>query len=293
MAKRTAASPKSWLPEANKATADFPLTHLPYGAFEHEGQQHLCVAIGTHLLDLNACATSGLLPPTLVEACQAPVLNPFLALGHRSWTLLRETLTTLLHADEKPDRRQIAEAALHSIAGATLGRPIHIPNYTDFYASIYHATRVGQLFRPDQPLLPNYKHIPIGYHGRASSIIPSGIPIIRPTGQTRPSATQDEPNFLPTGALDYELELALYIGQPSLLGAPIPISQADHHLFGISLLNDWSARDMQSWEYQPLGPFLAKNFATSISPWVTPMAALEPFRAPAAPRPSTDPKPLP
>jgi len=293
MAKRTAASHKSWLPEANQPTADFPLTHLPYGAFEHKGQQHLCVAIGTHLLDLHACAASGLLPPTLVEACQAPILNPLLALGHRFWTLLRETLTALLHADAEPDRRQAAEAALHSIAGATLGRPIHIPNYTDFYASIYHATRVGQLFRPDQPLLPNYKHVPIGYHGRASSIIPSGIPIFRPTGQSRPATTQDEPNFLPTNTLDYELELALYIGQPNLLGTPIPISQADHHLFGISLLNDWSARDIQSWEYQPLGPFLSKNFATTISPWVTPMAALEPFRAPATPRPSTDPKPLP
>jgi len=298
MAKRTAPSPKtlpdkSWLPEANQPTADFPLTHLPYGAFEHEGQQHLCVAIGTHLLDLHACAESGLLPPTLVEACQAPILNPLLSLGHRSWTLLRETLTALLHTDAEPDRRQAAEAALHSIAGATLGRPIHIPNYTDFYASIHHATRVGQLFRPDQPLLPNYKHVPIGYHGRASSIIPSGIPVIRPTGQSRPPATQEEPNFLSTNTLDYELELALYIGQPNLLGTPIPVSQADHHLFGVSLLNDWSARDIQSWEYQPLGPFLAKNFATTISSWVTPMAALEPFHAPASPRPATDPKPLP
>ena len=293
MAKRTAASHQSWLPEANQPTADFPLTHLPYGAFEHEGQQHLCVAIGDHLLDLHACAASGLLPRTLVEACQAPILNPLLSLDHRSWTLLRETLTALLSADAEPSRRRAAEAALHSIAGTTLGRPIQIPNYSDFYASIHHATRVGQLFRPDQPLLPNYKHIPIGYHGRASSIIPSGIPIIRPTGQSRPSERQDQPNFLPTNALDYELELALYIGQPSLLGTPVPIANADHHLFGISLLNDWSARDIQSWEYQPLGPFLGKSFATTISAWVTPMAALEPFRAPAAPRPSTDPKPLP
>jgi fumarylacetoacetase len=293
MAKPNASPHKSWLPEANKSTADFPLTHLPYGAFDYEGQQHLCVAIGAHLLDLHACADSGLLPPTLVEACQAPVLNPLLALGHRSWTLLRETLTALLHADEKPDRRQAAEAALHSIAGATLAKPIYVPNYTDFYASIHHATRVGQLFRPDQPLLPNYKHLPIGYHGRASSIIPSGIPIFRPTGQSRPSPTEDQPNFSPTKALDYELELALYIGEPSLLGTPIPISEADHHIFGIGLLNDWSARDIQSWEYQPLGPFLAKNFATTISPWITPIIALEPFRAPASPRPPTDPKPLP
>jgi fumarylacetoacetase len=292
MAKSTAASPQSWLPEANASTADFPLTHLPYGAFELEGEQHLCVAIGAHMLDLYACAASGLLPPTLVEACQTPTLNLLMSLGHRSWTLLRETLTNLLHADAAPDRRQTAEAALHSIAGSTLVKPIHIPNYTDFYASIYHATRVGQLFRPDQPLLPNYKHIPIGYHGRASSIIPSGLPVFRPVGQTRPATPEGQPNFHPTNALDYELELALYIGQPSLLGTPIPISEADHHLFGVSLLNDWSARDIQSWEYQPLGPFLAKNFATSISTWVTPMAALEPFRAPAAPHLGTDPKPL-
>jgi fumarylacetoacetase len=293
MAKRSTDPNQSWLPEANEPTADFPLTHLPYGAFEFEGQQHLCVAIGAHLLDLHACAASGLLPPTLVDACQAPTLNPFLSLGHRSWTLLRETLTSLLHADVEPGPRQAAEAALHSIAGATLVKPIYIANYTDFYASIYHATRVGQLFRPDQPLLPNYKHIPIGYHGRASSIIPSGIPIFRPIGQTRPLEVEAQPNFMPTNALDYELELALYIGEPSLLGTPIPIAQADHHLFGVSLLNDWSARDIQSWEYQPLGPFLAKNFATTISPWVTPMAALEPFHAPASLRPHTDPKPLP
>lgn len=293
MAKRTASPDQSWLSEANQPTADFPLTHLPYGAFELEGQQHICVAVGAHLLDLHACAASNLLPPTLVEVCQAPVLNPLMSLGHRSWTLLRETLTTLLHANAEPDRRRATEAALHSIAGATLVKPIHIPNYTDFYASIYHATRVGQLFRPDQPLLPNYKHVPIGYHGRASSIIPSGMPVIRPTGQTRPSAPDHQPNFIPTKALDYELELALYVGQPSLLGTPIPISSADHHLFGISLLNDWSARDIQSWEYQPLGPFLAKNFATTISPWVTPMVALEPFHVPAAQRPASDPKPLP
>jgi fumarylacetoacetase len=293
MAKRISSPHESWLSEANDPTADFPLTHLPYGAFEFEGQQHLCVAIGVHLLDLHTCAASGLLPPTLVTACQAPTLNPFLSLGHRSWTLLRESLTSLLGAEAEPNFRQAAEEALHSIVGASLVKPIYTPNYTDFYASIYHATRVGQLFRPDQPLLPNYKHIPIGYHGRASSIIASGTPVFRPTGQTRPSELEAQPNRIPTNGLDYELELALYIGEPSLLGTPILIPQAEHHLFGISLLNDWSARDIQSWEYQPLGPFLAKNFATTISPWVTPMAALEPFHAPASPRPSTDPKPLP
>src|ERR1700744_3282272 len=193
MAKPPTSATQSWLPEANDPAADFPLTHLPYGAFEHEGEHHLCVAIGIHLLDLHACAAANLLPPTLVEVCQAPALNPLMSLGHRSWTLLRETLTALLASDVKSDHRQDAEAALHSIAGATLVKPVHIPNYTDFYASIYHATRVGQLFRPDQPLLPNYKHMPIGCHGRASSILSSGMPFLRPVGQSRPATPEDQP----------------------------------------------------------------------------------------------------
>jgi fumarylacetoacetase len=293
MVKRTHPSHLSWLVAANDPTSDFPLTHLPYGVFEIDGQSHLCVAIGTHLLDLYACAEANLLSPNIATACQAPVLNPLMALGPRSWTLLRETLITLLHTDAEPSRRLAVEAALHSIAGATLLKPVHIPNYTDFYSSIHHATRVGRIFRPDQPLLPNYKHIPIGYHGRTSSILPSGIPVQRPHGQTRPPSHELGPGFGPTAALDYELELALYIGQPNPLGTPIPIAKAANHIFGLSLLNDWSTRDVQSWEYQPLGPFLAKSFATSISPWVTPLAALEPFRAPAARRRHGDPKPLP
>ena len=293
MAKRTPSAHQSWLPAANDPANGFPLTHLPYGAFESEGQQHLCVAIGTHLLDLHQCAASKLLPRSIAAACQAPILNPFMNLGPRAWSLLRDSLTGLLHASAEPPRRQAAEAALHSIAGATLLKPIHIPDYTDFYASIHHATRVGKLFRPDQPLLPNYKFIPIGYHGRASSILPSGIPIQRPHGQTRPDKPGGTPSFGPTKSLDYELELAFYIGQPNLLGVPIAVGKAATHIFGVSLLNDWSARDIQSWEYQPLGPFLAKSFATTVSPWITPMAALEPFRAPASPRPKGDPKPLP
>jgi fumarylacetoacetase len=293
MAKRTSPADLSWLPEANESTADFPLTHLPYGAFLFEGRQHLCVAIGVHLVDLYACAASDLLPPTLVEACQAPTLNPLMSLGHRSWALLRETLTELLHNDAASARRQATEATLHSIAGADLVKPVYIPNYTDFYSSIHHATRVGRLFRPDEPLLPNYKHVPIGYHGRASSILPSGVPIVRPVGQSRPLFTEEQPKFLPSRSLDYELELALYIGIPSHLGTPVPIADAPDHLFGVSLLNDWSARDIQSWESQPLGPFLAKNFATTVAPWVTPMAALEPFRTPVSSRLPTDPKPLP
>ena len=294
MAKPTPRAHKSWLPDANRSTADFPLTHLPYGAFaveDEKDQQHLCVAIGSHLLDLHACAEAGLFPANLKSACQSPTLNALMALGPRAWTSLRRTLTTILETSS-PHRKE-AEAALHSIAGATLLKPLDIPNYTDFYASIHHATRVGRLFRPDNPLLPNYKYIPIGYHGRASSIVPSGTPITRPTGQTHPSKTDGNPNFEPTKSLDYELELALYIGQPNPLGTPIPINKAAPHIFGIGLLNDWSARDLQSWESQPLGPFLSKNFATTISPWITPMAALEPFRVPAARRPPDDPRPLP
>jgi fumarylacetoacetase len=212
-------------------------------------------------------------------------------LGPRAWKLLRDSLTALLRADANPTRRVEIEAALHSINGVTLLKPIEIPNYTDFYASIYHAARVGSLFRPDQPLMPNYKYIPIGYHGRVSSILPSRIPILRPNGQSRSAAPNDAPGFGPTKSLDFEVELALYIGQSNLLGTPIPIDKASKHLFGVSLLNDWSARDIQSWEYQPLGPFLGKSFATTISPWVTPMAALEPFRAPAFQRDKGDPKP--
>ena len=291
MIKRTI-SP-SWLSDANDPATDFPLTHLPYGVFEAKGQRHLCVAIGTHLLDLYECASANLLPRGLAGVCQASTLNPLMSLGPRWWKLLRETLTALLHVSAEPSHRAAAETALHSINGAALLRPIEIPNYTDFYTSIYHATRVGELFRPDQPLLPNYKYLPIGYHGRASSILPSGIPIFRPVGQTRPATPAGRPSFGPTKALDYELELAYYIGQPNPLGASVPIARASQQLFGVGLLNDWSARDIQSWEYQPLGPFLGKSFATTVSPWVTPMTALEPFRVPASARPKSDPKPLP
>ena len=281
---------QSWLSDANHSENGFPLAHLPYGAFEVEDGQHLCVAVGAHLLDLYACAEAGLLPASLATACRQPILNPLMALGPKAWALLRESLTGLLEAASP--RRKKTEAALHSIAGATLAKPLHIPNYTDFYASIHHATRVGQIFRPNQPLLPNYKHIPIGYHGRASSIISSGMHIIRPHGQTRPATNGSQPKFAPTQSLDYELEVALYIGQPNLLGTPIPIAEANQHIFGIGLLNDWSARDIQSWEYQPLGLFLGKSFATSISPWITPTAALEPYLVPMHSRPATDPKPL-
>jgi fumarylacetoacetase len=287
MPERTA---QSWLAEANTTETDFPLTHLPYGAFERDGRQHLCIAIGSHLLDLDGVST--LFPSPLAEACQSSTLNQLMSLAPAEWETLRAAVTELLHVSTTGSRRQVAESALYSLSGALLRSPTEIRNYTDFYASIHHASRVGQLFRPDQPLLPNYKHIPIGYHGRASSIVASGTPIRRPSGQTRPPTPDSQPGFGPTRGLDYELELALYVGQSNLLGEPIPISSAGQHLFGVGLLNDWSARDIQSWEYQPLGPFLGKSFATSVSPWITPMSALAPFRAPTARRAAGDPKPL-
>jgi fumarylacetoacetase len=218
-----------------------------------------------------------------------------MSLGPRAWKLLRDTLTQLLHTSADPTLRRRVEEALHSIAGVTLYRPVDVPNYTDFYASIHHATRVGSIFRPDNPLLPNYKYVPIGYHGRASSIIPSGIPVFRPRGQSKPTmpSISNGPRFGPSHQLDFELELALYIGQSNHLGTPIPIAKASQYLFGVSLLNDWSARDIQAWEYQPLGPFLGKNFATTIAHWVTPMAALGPFHRPPIAHPKGDPRPLP
>ena len=288
MVKTPASAHRSWLPDANDPATDFPLTHLPYSAVRIANGQHLCVAVGTHLLDIHACAEAGLIPPSLEIACGAPTLNALMAEGPKAWSLLRETLIQLLAMDSR--HQSTLEGALHSITGATLISPVDVPNYTDFYASIHHAMRVGQLFRPDQPLLPNYKHIPIGYHGRASSIVTSGTSITRPVGQTRPDPDKAVPNYLPTKYLDYELELALYIGQANSLGATVPIGKAADRIFGCSLLNDWSARDIQSWEYQPLGPFLSKSFATSVSAWVTPMAALEPFLVATQPRPNGDPK---
>jgi fumarylacetoacetase len=188
--------------------------------------------------------------------------------------------------------RSQVEPLLIPMRDTEMQLPAQIGDYTDFYASIYHATRVGKLFRPDNPLLPNYKHVPIGYHGRASSILVSGAEIRRPRGQTKPPSAA-EPEFGPSRSIDYELEVGLFVGTGNGLGKPIPIAEAEQHIFGLCLVNDWSARDIQSWEYQPLGPFLAKSFATTISPWIVPMAALAPYRVPAAERASGDPAPLP
>ncbi len=285
---------KSWVPSANDPQTDFPLQNLPYGVFRHGERTRIGVAIGDRILDLQACAQQGLLaalPEKITSACCAGLLNPLMSLGAASWTALRHQLIALLdvqQADSETQKR--VEQLLVSMREAVMQLPARIGDYTDFYASIYHATRVGRRFRPDNPLLPNYKYIPIGYHGRASSIVVSGQQIRRPCGQTKSQV--DLPVFRPTQALDYELEVGLFVGPGNRLGQSIPIAEAEDHIFGLCLVNDWSARDIQSWEYQPLGPFLAKNFATTISPWIVPLEALAPYRVPAFTRPAGDPTPL-
>jgi fumarylacetoacetase len=285
---------KSWLPSANAPDSDFPLQNLPYGVFARGNEDHIGVAIGHQILDLNGCAREGILeglPEGVVQACDAPVLNALMALGSAAWAALRRRLISLLNADEadRETQRRVA-ANFIPMSGAVMRLPAAIGDYTDFYASIDHATRVGEMFRPANPLLPNYKYVPIAYHGRASSIVASGETIRRPHGQIKPK--EGEPLFAATQSLDYELEVGAFVGPGNVLGQPIPIAQAEDQIFGLCLLNDWSARDIQSWEYQPLGPFLGKSFATSISPWVVPLEALAPYRVPAFTRPAGDPAPL-
>jgi fumarylacetoacetase len=285
---------RSWVVSANDVGSDFPIENLPYGVFRHGGHTRIGVAIGDRILDLDGCASQGLLAPLseeLVAACRAPLVNPLMALGPAAWAALRRHLSALLDADRVDRHMQSRLAAmLVSMGEAAMQLPARIGDYTDFYASIDHATRVGRLFRPDHPLLPNYKYVPIGYHGRASSIVVSGEGIRRPCGQTK-SADQ-EPVFGPARSLDYELEVGVFIGPGNTLGQSIPIAEAEQHIFGLCLVNDWSARDMQSWEYQPLGPFLAKSFATTISPWMVSLEALAPYRVPARERSVDDPAPL-
>jgi len=287
----------SWLESANDPACGFPLQSLPYCIFSNEDNRpRPGIGIGTSILDLRWLSGAGLLeglPPSLHSACESSTLNALIACGSQTHTALRASILHLLDAAADQATRDSVGTALVPMQSATLCKPIDPPNYTDFYASIHHATRVGRLFRPENPLLPNYVHVPIGYHGRASSIVVSETPIRRPSGQSRPTAPGESPNFGPSKFLDYELEVALYITDGNPLGEPIPIRQAGAHIFGLSLLNDWSARDIQSWENQPLGPFLGKSFATSVSPWIVPPAALAPFRVPAHLRPSHDPAPLP
>jgi fumarylacetoacetase len=286
---------KSWVASAADPQTDFPLANLPYGVFRHGDGARIGVAIGDQVLDLHVCAMEGLLEllsPVIAEACAASVLNPLMALGPRAWSALRSQISDLLSDNAGADTQTRVASALVPMREVEIQLPAQIGDYSDFYASIHHATRVGKLFRPDNPLLPNYKYVPIGYHGRASSIVVTGSDVRRPSGQTKPPQAA-EPTFGPTHSFDYELEVGIFVGAGNTLGTPIPIGEAEQHIFGLCLVNDWSARDIQSWEYQPLGPFLAKNFATTISPWIVPIEALAPYRTPLPPRPNGDPAPLP
>lgn len=284
---------KSWLATANGPECGFPIQNLPYGVFRSTDGDHIGVAIGDRILNLHSCAEQDLLHElneAIVSACSANLLNPLMALGPMAWADLRRSLTALLSADQADSETKArVERFLIPMRDAVMRLPVAIGDYTDFYASIHHATRVGQLFRPANPLLPNYKYVPIGYHGRASSIVISGGTVRRPCGQIKPQ--EGEPVFAPTHSLDFELEVGMFVGPGNQLGQPIPVSEAENHIFGLCLVNDWSARDIQSWEYQPLGPFLAKSFATTVSPWVVTMEALAPYRVPHV-RPEGDPAPL-
>ncbi|HYO77796.1 MAG TPA: fumarylacetoacetase [Thermoanaerobaculia bacterium] len=259
---------------------DFPIENLPFGVFRRDGEAHICTAFEERIIDLHSAASAGLIDePSLRE----PLLNAFMAA--RRTVAVKERIRELIRSGE-------ADAHSVPMAGAEMLLPMRIGDYTDFYASVHHATNVGSMFRPDNPLLPNYKWIPIGYHGRASSIVVSGTAVRRPNGQTREDQNAP-PQFGPSKRLDYEMELGVVIGAGNALGEPIAASDALEHVFGFCLVNDWSARDVQTWEYQPLGPFLAKNFATSISPWIVTLDALEPFRTNAFVRAEGDPEPLP
>jgi len=272
---------RSWVASANEAGSDFPIQNLPFGRFRAAGSTEafrIGVAIGDQVLDLRAAG--------LVDSDD---MNALMAAGTKERQALRAALSAGLA--EGSDKQAAWSKALVAQARAEMTVPCRIGDYTDFYTGIHHATTIGKLFRPDQPLMPNYKWVPIGYHGRASSIGVSGQVFKRPQGQTKaPDAA--EPSFGPSKRLDYELELGFLVGRGNALGEPIAIGEAEEHLFGVTLLNDWSARDLQAWEYQPLGPFLAKNFASTLSPWIVTMEALAPFRAKFE-RPEGDPQPLP
>jgi fumarylacetoacetase len=286
----------SWV-ESASGHADFPLQNLPLGVFVPPGggAPRGGVAIGDSILDLAAVVDAGLLAGPAAAAARAAsgeTLNAFLAMGAAPRQALRQGLSNLLDRSNAGKVGPHAERLLHDAAACSMTEPARIGDYTDFYAGIHHAQTVGALLRPDQPLMPNYKYVPIGYHGRASSIRVSGTPVRRPNGQTKPAGA-DEPSYGPTRRLDIELEVGLWIGPGNPSGQAIPIAEAADHIAGYCLLNDWSARDIQGWEYQPLGPFLAKSFHTTISPWVIMPEALAPFRIAQPTRPEGDPKPLP
>lgn len=280
---------ESWFPVA--AESDFPIQNLPYGVFERRGTARIGVAIGEKILDLYETAEGGLLDEVCErELLQAPVLNPLLEAGRSVWLPLRERISELLRAggDERL-RTSDPMRFLCDQQNVAMRLPMEIGDYVDFYSSIEHATNLGRLFRPNaEALLPNWRWLPVGYHGRSSTILIDGTPIRRPSGQ-RKAPNEAAPTFGPSRRLDIELEVGFVAGPGNALGVPIPIANADDHIFGLVLVNDWSARDIQAWEYQPLGPFLGKSFATTISPWVVTLAALEPFRVSGR---AQDPAPL-
>ncbi|HEX9639883.1 MAG TPA: fumarylacetoacetase, partial [Candidatus Krumholzibacteria bacterium] len=283
---------RSWVDSANREGSDFPIQNLPFGVFRPAsgGDARIGVAVGDSVLDLRELAGAGWLDASLVECCAAGTLNALMAAGPDAALALRRRLSRLLR--EGNGEISDSDSLLHDRDDVEMLLPATIGDYTDFYASIHHATNVGSMFRPESPLLPNYKWIPVGYHGRASTVVVSGSEIRRPLGQTM-SDGADAPVFGPTKMLDYELEVGFFVGGGNPGARPIPIGTAERHVFGMCLVNDWSARDVQKWEYQPLGPFLAKSFATSVSPWVITMEALAPFRVAAFARPDGDPQPLP
>ncbi|WP_312934118.1 fumarylacetoacetase [Pseudomonas sp.] len=283
---------RSWVEHAN-GHADFPLQNLPLGIFSRPGEARRCgVAIGEAILDLPAVLDAGLLDGQAKVAAEAAsaTLNALFALGQPARLALRERLLVLLA--EGSEHQAALRPLLYPAHACQMHLPAQVGDYTDFYVGIQHATNVGKLFRPDNPLLPNYKYVPIGYHGRASTLRPSGVEVRRPKGQTLP-AGHSEPRFGPCARLDYELELGIWIGQGNAMGEAIDIGKAAEHVAGLCLLNDWSARDIQAWEYQPLGPFLSKSFITTLSPWVITAEALAPFRCTQPARPEGDPQPLP
>lgn len=289
----------SWVESANAPDTDFPLANLPFGIFRHDFEERprVGIAIGDRVLDCLAAVREGLfntVDPAVRDALASWTLNPLMALGRSDAREVRRVAHRLLNADttEGAHARALAPEVLASMDAIGMRVPAEIGDYTDFYASVYHATNVGSMFRPDNPLLPNYKWMPIGYHGRASSIVASGTPVRRPRGQTVASP-EGPPTVMPSTRMDYELEIGAYVARGNRQGVPIALSAAEDHLFGLCLLNDWSARDLQQWEYQPLGPFLSKSFATSVSPWVVTLDALEPFRVAAFARDAADPAPLP
>ncbi len=287
---------RSWVLSANSGDTDFPIQNLPLGIFSlADGEPRFGVAIGDAILDIGAALRAGLLSGTaadVVEAGRSGQLNAVFAMGAASLKAFRKQIGLLLDAQTAEGREaQAVPGLLHDQAACAMHLPVQVKNYTDFYAGIHHARAAGALLMPENPLPPNYKFVPIAYHGRASSVRVSGGDIKRPLGQ-RPGAPGQTPTFGPCEKLDLELEMGFYVGQSNALGEPIPMAEASSHIAGLCLLNDWSARDIQRWEMVPLGPFLGKNFSTTVSPWVITLDALQPFRTTAFPRPEGDPAPL-